>query len=94
MTKEEIIRMADEADAYADEKLGKGEFHPDWHEVRDERFAQLVAAAERKYMVYASPHIWSTEAVKQERERLAQEIEKMPFGDTAASFAAWIRSQQ
>lgn len=55
---------------------------------------QQAVEAERRRMIYASPHIWSTEAVKQERERLAQEIEKMPFGDTAASFAAWIRSQQ
>lgn len=26
------------------------------------------------------------------KERLAREIEKMPFGDTAASFAAFVRN--
>jgi hypothetical protein len=32
-------------------------------------------------------------AIKQDdfKERLAQAIEKMPFGDTAASFAAFVR---
>lgn len=37
-----------------------------------ERFAALVAAAER--------------------ERLAQSIEQMPFGDTATSFAVYVRN--
>jgi glycerol-3-phosphate responsive antiterminator len=27
-----------------------------------------------------------------ERKRLADKIEAMPFGDTAASFAVWIRN--
>ncbi len=49
MTKEDIIRMADEADLWADQELQcVGEYHPDWHEVRDVRFAALVAAAERE----------------------------------------------
>ena len=26
-----------------------------------------------------------------ERERIANQIDRMPFGDTAASFAIWIR---
>ena len=26
-----------------------------------------------------------------ERERIANQIDRMPFGDTAASFAVWIR---
>lgn len=30
-------------------------------------------------------------AVAQERERLAKKVEAMPFGDTGASFAAWLR---
>ncbi len=45
MTKDEVIRMADEADLWADQELQCiGEYHPDWHEVRDVRFATLVAA--------------------------------------------------
>ena len=44
MTRDDIIRMAREADDYADKMLGVGEFHPDWHDVRDEHFAALVAA--------------------------------------------------
>lgn len=28
-----------------------------------------------------------------EREQLASQIDRMPFGDTAASFSIWIRSQ-
>ena len=29
-----------------------------------------------------------------ERRRLAEKIAQMPFGDTAASFAAWVREQK
>ena len=28
-----------------------------------------------------------------EREQLASQIDRMPFGDTAASFSIWIREQ-
>lgn len=43
MNRSDIIRMGEEADEYADRKLGEGKFHPeDWHDVRDERFAELV----------------------------------------------------
>ena len=43
-----VIEMADEADEYADAKLGVGEYHPDWHEVRDAHFAELVRAEENE----------------------------------------------
>jgi len=47
MTQDEIIEMADKADAEADNVLNmKGEYHPNWHQVRDEIFAKLVAAKE------------------------------------------------
>lgn len=42
-----------------------------------ERFATIVAS----------------QVAAAERKRLADAIEAMPFGDTAASFAAWIRDQ-
>ena len=49
MTQDEIIEMADKADAEADKVLNmKGEFHPNWHEVRDGIFAKLVAEKERE----------------------------------------------
>ena len=49
MTQDEIIEMADKADEEADKVLNmKGEYHPNWHQVRDEIFAKLVAAKERE----------------------------------------------
>ena len=46
MNRDDVIRWADEADLWADQELQcVGEYHPDWHEVRDIRFAALVAAA-------------------------------------------------
>jgi hypothetical protein len=49
MTRDDIIRFGEQADEVADRKIRmRGEFHPDWHEVRDEAFANLVAAAERE----------------------------------------------
>ena len=43
--------------------------------------------------------LWSANGLQQalekakaeERERIANQIDRMPFGDTAASFAVWIR---
>ena len=63
MDKQDIIRMAREADR-------------EWDCDRDmvewlEWFAALVSAAEKN--------------------RLADAIEKMPFGDTASSFATFVR---
>ena len=43
--KEIALRIGEEADEYADAKLqSKGEFHPDWHTVRDEYFAEALVA--------------------------------------------------
>jgi hypothetical protein len=72
MKKEQIIEMAREAS-----KNASGLYEEDSDLVmlyldELERFAALVAAAERK--------------------RLADKIEQFPFGDTAASFAVWIRN--
>lgn len=48
MNREDIIKLGEQADLAADKELGMpGEFHPDWHDVRDQKFAALVAAAER-----------------------------------------------
>ena len=32
-------------------------------------------------------------AIAKDREQLAKKIAQMPFGDTAASFALWIKEQ-
>ena len=43
--KEIALRISEKADEYADAKLqSKGEFHPDWHTVRDEYFAEALIA--------------------------------------------------
>lgn len=47
MKREDIIRMAREADEYANQITAEDAFS-DWYEVRDKRFAVLVAAAERE----------------------------------------------
>jgi hypothetical protein len=48
MTREDIIRMAREAEDYVDTIYAKGEYHPGWLEVFNVRFAALVAEAERE----------------------------------------------
>ena len=40
-----IEQLAERADAAADEQLNTpGEYHPDWHTVRDKKFAELIIA--------------------------------------------------
>jgi len=43
MMNKRIRELAEQADLSADSKLlMKGEFHPDWHDIRDEKFAELI----------------------------------------------------
>jgi UDP-2,3-diacylglucosamine pyrophosphatase LpxH len=51
MTREDIIRMAREAEDYVDTIYQKGEYHPGWLEVFNVRFAALVATAEKQKVV-------------------------------------------
>ena len=69
--KEIALRIGEEADEYADAKLqSKGEFHPDWHTVRDEYFAEaLIAEIAKQNKPCVFLHKW---------------IEYHPFGDTYA----------
>ena len=61
MNREDIIRLADEADLWADQELQCiGEYHPDWHDVRDVRFGVLIAE----------------QAKAEEREAIAQSLDK------------------
>ena len=40
---ERIKELAEQADNFADDKIQMpGEYHPDWHDVRDEKFAYLI----------------------------------------------------
>jgi hypothetical protein len=40
---ERIRKLAEQADDYADNKIQMpGEYHPDWHDIRDEKFAELI----------------------------------------------------
>ena len=40
---ERIKQMAEQADDWTDDKIQQpGEYHPDWHNVRDEKFAELI----------------------------------------------------
>jgi hypothetical protein len=45
MNREDIIRMAREANWYASQQTGDSH---EWQNIRDERFAAMVAAAERE----------------------------------------------
>ena len=45
MSRDDIIRMAQAANRYANNQTGDSY---EWHFIRDERFAALVAAAERE----------------------------------------------
>ena len=78
MNRDDIIRFGEQADEAADRKIKmRGEFHPDWHQVRDEAFAALVAAHEREQCAriveneacaYSEP-VWAVEIVNDIRER-------------------------
>ncbi len=40
---ERIKELTEQADNFADNKIQMpGEYHPDWHDVRDEKFALLI----------------------------------------------------
>jgi len=74
MTKEEIIELSDKADVEADKVLNMvGEYHPDWHTVRDEIFAKLVAEKEREECAKTAENINSYDRDEPETS-IAQEI--------------------
>lgn len=42
--KEDLVEYCSQAaNDFADDLLDEGEFHPDWHSVRDMKFAELIA---------------------------------------------------
>jgi hypothetical protein len=49
---ERIRKLAEQADKLADDEIRMpGEYHPDWSDVRDQKFAELIV---RQTMDYAS----------------------------------------
>lgn len=61
MTRDEVLKMAREANVYASHQTDDSY---DWHQIRDERFAALVAAHEREACVMIVEHYtgaWSDE---------------------------------
>jgi len=41
--KERIRELAEQADEFADDKTQMpGEYHPDWHDIRDQKFLELI----------------------------------------------------
>jgi len=57
----------------------------------DEEFTRVETESKlRKQLIHNITH--KTDPVEDFRARLAQAIEAMPFGDTAQSFAAFVRS--
>jgi hypothetical protein len=57
----------------------------------DEEFTRVEMESKlRKQLIHELTH--RVDPVEDFRARLAQAIEAMPFGDTAASFAAFVRS--
>ena len=84
MTKDEIIAMAREADLWmtSDERVAAVE-----------RFAKLVAEAERERMIYAGPHEWAREAIAAEREACAKIAEEANDIGSSYGIAQAIRAR-
>lgn len=60
-----------------------------------ERFMTLfeqIRVANSKQYTEAEVRLIIEGTLAEERERIANQIDRMPFGDTAASFAVWIRA--
>jgi hypothetical protein len=57
----------------------------------DEEFTRVEMESKlRQHLIHNITH--KVDPVEDFRQRLAQAIEDMPFGDTAASFAAFVRN--
>ena len=101
MNRDDVIRWADEADLWADQELQcVGEYHPDWHEVRDIRFAALVAAAKEAELAesitvaYMSGYEKGKDAgAAAEREAILQ-IGRDQWFKTQADFEEAIRARR
>ena len=96
MNREDIIRFGEQADEVADRKIAmRGEYHPDWHMVRDEAFAALVATHVREQCarLYENEFIFDSEefaalVAAHEREACARVCETEFCGDDVAYYVA------
>ena len=84
MTRDDIIRMAREAEAYADMKVAFRPRLTRWHITRDERFAKLVAEALQKHymQLFLDPENQPTQfgtATQEYREQEIAEIRDLLF---------------
>ena len=99
VTQDEIIEMADKADEEADKVLNmKGEYHPNWHQVRDEIFAKMVAEHERERLTDAAMKAAEKAvdvAIALEREACAKIADEWAVGwpHPSQSIAEWIRKR-
>jgi hypothetical protein len=89
-----------ECDQWAEDHLQcKGEYHPDFHTVSDERFAALVAAAEReacKQWFIDDSERFAAQVALAEREACAKVCDEMPlrkFPARPSDCAAAIRAR-
>lgn len=93
MNKEDIIRFGEQADEAADRKIAmRGEYHPDWHMVRDEAFAALVAA-EKDKQIYAICELAHRTGVTTEREACARMFDGEVWAYDYREIAAAIRAR-
>jgi hypothetical protein len=83
MKDDEIVTLGKNADAYANNQTGDSF---DWKLIRDARFAQLVAAAERE----ACAQVCDEKASKMEQEAQAAEADKEDA--TSLRSSAWLIS--
>lgn len=83
MKDDEIVTLGKNADAYANNQTSDSF---DWKLIRDARFAQLVAAAERE----ACAKVCDEKALKMEQETQAAESDKEDA--TSLRSSAWLIS--
>ena len=90
-----VIEMAREAGFFPDWNWDRTKWHAAGFNEDFERFAELVRADERN-RTWTQEHWTEYEhGIRNATlDEIATKIEAMPFGDTAASFAVWIREQK
>jgi hypothetical protein len=65
-----IQELAEQADDYTDNKIQQpGEYHPDWHDIRDVKFTELIVNESIKVMMANDYHgEWLGEKIKEHFE--------------------------
>ena len=69
-----IQHLAEQADEYTDNKIQmQGEYHPDWHDIRDQKFAELIV---RECMKESWEEIVADEDIALEKDPLIRKYLK------------------